>query len=102
MDKYERESTIKAEITFKVSGSNTDPYDNSVNVNVIRPNDTYMYSGATATRLDTGEYRYFISSNTSDMLGIYTIVWKAEHDVGGTQGLMPLVQRDYFQLVMYD
>ena len=63
---------------------------------------TYLYSGASATRTGEGEYRYFISTNSLDPLGIYYAVWKGEHDVGGAQGTMPIRQRDPFELVRID
>lgn len=102
MEKYERENTIKTSVLFKISGSASDPYNSEVNINVIRPDGSYLLSGQSAIRNDTGSYKYFISSSSNDTLGIYTIVWKAQHDVGGSQGLMPLTQRDYFQLVQCD
>ncbi len=101
MDKYERGNTIKADITFKISGSAADPYNNAVTVDVLNPDDTNLITSGIATRTDTGEYKYFFSSNATSDLGIYTIVWKAQHDTG-TQGLMPLTQRDYYQLVQCD
>jgi len=98
LEKYERGNTIKLDADFKLSGALTDPYNNAVTLDVIKPDGTYLYSAATATRDGTGEYHYFISTNSLDPLGIYYAVWKGQHDVGGAQGRMPIKQRDPFEL----
>jgi len=102
LPKYERGNTIKTDIDFKSDDVLEDPYDDIAYVDVIRPDGTYLMTDVSGTRDGEGEYHYYISTNSTDILGIYKIVWKAQHDVGGAQGLMPLRQRDTFQLVDVD
>jgi len=99
---YERGNTIKSDIDFKSAGVLTNPYADTAKISVIRPDGTYLYSSATANYDGTGEFSYYISTNSSDPLGIYKIVWYAQDDVGGSQGLMPVIQRDVFCLVDVD
>ena len=99
LTKYERKNSIKCDVTFQTGGVDTDPSGNKVYLSVIRPDNTYLYSSVSATRTDTGDYRYYISTNSSDPLGIYRIEWKGWHDVGGSQGNLPIIQRDAFSIV---
>jgi len=99
LPKYERKNTIKADITFKSNGVNTDPSGNTAFITVYRPDGAQLFSETKASRVDTGVYRYYISTNASDPLGIYIVQWRAYHNVGGTQGYLPIIQRDAFQLV---
>ena len=102
LTKYERGNTIKTEIDFKSDGVLANPYNSVATVDLIRPDGVYLYSGHSATHDGTGEFHAYISTNSCDPLGIYKIVWKANDDVEGGQGLMPIVQRDTFQLVEVD
>ena len=102
LTKYERGNTIKTEIDFKSDGVLANPYNDTATVDVIKPDNTYLYIDLATTHDSIGEFHAYISTNSTDPLGIYQIVWKAQDDVGGAQGLMPIVQRDTFQLVDVD
>ncbi len=99
LDKYERCNTIKADVTFQVSSSPTDPSGNKAWVSVVKSDGNYLYSSQSASRTGTGTYRYYISTNSTDPLGVYVILWKGYHNTGGSQGALPIYQRDAFQLV---
>jgi hypothetical protein len=99
LEKFERKNTIQADVTFQTGGVDTDPYNNEVYISVIKPNGNYMMKGESAARTGTGDYRYYISTQSTDPLGIYIVQWSGQHDTGGSQGYVPLVQRDAFQLV---
>ena len=99
VSKYERGNTIKIEATFKSNGANTDPSGNKVWFHIIKPDGTYLYSSQLAERVDTGQYRYYISTSSTDPLGLYIVQWYAYHNLGGSIGSMPIVQRDVFWIV---
>jgi len=99
VSKYERGNTIKIDVAFKSDGVNTDPSGNKAWFHIIRPDGAYLYSSQLASRVDTGQYRYYISTSASDPLGLYIIQWYAYHNLGGSIGVMPIVQRDVFQIV---
>ena len=96
---FERNNTIKADVTFKVGSTDTNPSGSKAWISVIDSDGTYLYSSQAATNTGTGTFRYYISTNTADPLGVYVVLWTAYHDVGGSQGNMPIYQRDAFQIV---
>jgi len=52
--RYERGNTIKTDIDFKSNDVLSNPYGDTANVSVIRPDGTYLYSAATANYNGTG------------------------------------------------
>lgn len=99
LTKYERGNTIQIKATFQSNDTPTDPSGQKVWFHIIKPDGTYLYSAQQADRVSTGTYRYYISTNTTDPLGIYIVHWYGYHTVGGAQPHLPIVQRDVFQLV---
>ena len=91
---YERGNTIKTEVDFKMDGVLTDPSGNTAFVDVIKSDGTYLVKDAVGTRDGTGEYSYYFETTTSDPLGIYIVIWKGMHDLGGSYGYKNIVQRD--------
>ena len=102
---YERGNTVKASITFKNNaGTATDPSGGTnspagVYIDVIKPDSTYLVENDNAIRDATGEYYYYFETANTDPLGIYVIVWKGMHNLGGTFGYKNIVQRKAINIV---
>ena len=99
LSKYERCNTIKADVTFKVAGTATNPSGTKAWISVVKSDGSYLYSSQAASNTGTGTFRYYISTNAGDPLGVYVVLWRGYHNVGGSQGALPIYQRDAFQLV---
>ena len=99
LTKYERNNTIRSDVDFKVSDVLTDPSGNVANVHVIKSDGTYLISGGSGVRDDTGEYHYFFNAGETDPLGVYVIEWYGWHNLGGSFGTKRIVQRDAIQIV---
>jgi len=99
LNKFERGNTIKVEADFKMNGVLTDPSGSKAFIDVIKPDGSYLVSGATTTRDGTGEYHYYFQTDFSDPLGIYIVQWYGYHNLGANYGYKRLVQRDAIQIV---
>ena len=99
LDRYERGNTIRADVDFKSSDTLTDPSGSKAFVDVLKSDGTYLVNNSGATRDGTGEYHYFFDTTSTDPLGVYVIVWRGYHNLGGSYGYKPIIQRDAFQLV---
>ena len=102
--KYERGNTIKTEVDFKMDGVLHDPSGatNSpcgVTVSIYKSDGTTLIESANATRDGTGEFYYYFTTSDTDPLGLYRIVWEANHDLGGAYGYMPIIQREVVNIV---
>jgi len=102
LSKFERGNTIKTEVDFKVGSVLTDPSGSVAWVDIIKSDGTYLVQSSGATRDGTGEYYYYFTPASTDPLGIYVIVWKAYHNLGGDYGTKEIIQRDAVQLVDVD
>lgn len=99
MENYERKNTIKSEVDLKIGSTLTDPSGNTAFVSIIKPDGTYLVSGATASRDGTGEYYYYFNTESTDPLGLYVIEWKGYHTLGGSYGYKPIIQRSVINVV---
>lgn len=99
MNTFERCNTIKSDVDFKSAGVLTDPSGNKAFIDVIKSDGTYLVNNSGSTRDGVGEYHYYFDTSSTDPLGIYVIVWKGYHNLGGSYGYKPIVQRDLIQLV---
>ena len=99
LSKFERTNTIKADVDFYSGGVLTDPSGNTAFVDVIKSDGNYLICNSGATRDGVGEYSYYFTTESTDPLGVYVVVWRAYHNLGGVYGYKPIVQRDTIQLV---
>ena len=97
LSSYERGDTIPLTYTFK-SGS-VAAYPISANLTVCRPDGTVLYQDVSGIRTGTtGEFKYFISTNSTADLGIYTYSWHGMMNYGNKWGNLPEVDMDSFIL----
>jgi hypothetical protein len=96
---YERGNCIKTEVDFKMNDVLTDPSGNVAFVDIVEPDGTYLVQDAATTRDGTGEYSYYFETTSTDPLGIYVVVWKGMHNLGGSYGYKNIVQRKAISIV---
>ena len=99
LSNYERGNCIKSEVDFKMDNTYTDPSGNVAYVDVIKPDGTYLVSAGTASRDSTGQYHYYFETANSDPLGIYVVVWKGMHNLGGTYGYKNIINRRAINII---
>jgi len=96
---YERGNCLKTEVEFKMSDTYTDPSGSKAFVDVIKPDATYLVSSGTGSRETTGKYYYYFETSSTDPLGIYVVVWKGMHNLGGGFGYKNIVQRRAINII---
>ena len=71
---YEREDTWKSTVSFYSGSTLIDPSGNLANIKVYQSDGT-LYISATGAKDSTGIYHYYISTSSTQPLGIYMIDW---------------------------
>jgi len=91
LTEYERESTFKTSVTFTSGSTNVDPSGNIAYVDVYKSDGTLLWTAASksGTRSASGQYYYYISTQSTDPLGVYVIDWYGNFDYGGQWSYMP-------------
>ena len=84
---YERDTSIRLINTFQSGSTNFDPSGNMAYIDVIKSDGTYLYTAGSrsGSRSDTGKYYAWVSTQSTDPLGNYTVDWYGvfEHSVHG-------------------
>ena len=99
LENFERQNTIKTNVDFKMDDVLTDPSGNKAFVDVIKPDGTYLVQDASTTRDSTGEYSYYFETASTDPLGLYVVIWKGMHNLGGSYGYKNIVQRRAINII---
>ena len=99
MEVFERGNTIMTDIDFKTNGVLTDPSGNTAFVTVIKSDGSILVNASGSTRDGVGEYHYYFNTESTDPLGIYVVQWSGYHNLGGSYGYKPIIQRDLVQIV---
>jgi len=97
--KYERGNTFKTSVEFISGSTYVDPSGNKAYLTVYKPDGTTLLSAVSGTREDAGKYYYYISTNSSDPLGLYVIDWYGYFDYGSPWNYMPKHEKEVIQLV---
>lgn len=93
---YERNQTIRLTCTFK-SGS-VATYPISANLTVKKPDGTALLTDVSGHRTGTtGEFYYYMSTNSTSDLGIYVTEWHGDIQYSNW-GRLPFMDRDAFIL----
>jgi len=82
LTKFERGNTFKTTVTFTSGSTNIDPSGNKAFLDVYKPDGTMLLQGVSGSRVSTGVYHYYISTDSNDPLGIYIIDWKGMFNYG--------------------
>jgi hypothetical protein len=63
-------------------------------IDIYKSDGTYLIQSASGERSDTGVYHYYISTASTDPLGIYIIDWYGDFNYGGNFGYLPLHNKE--------
>jgi hypothetical protein len=92
---YERESTFKTTVTWTSGSTAVDPSGNLSYIEVTKSDGTTLITTpASGERDGVGVYHYYISTASTDPLGLYVIDWYAYFNYGGNFGYMPLHDKE--------
>jgi hypothetical protein len=93
LTRYERGTTFKTTGTFKSGTTLVDPVGNIANIDVY-DSTGFLYISDSGTRDSTGTYHYYVSTSSTDDLGIYIIDWNGLIDYGAIFGNQPYHDRN--------
>lgn len=95
---YERETTFKSQVTWTSGSTNVDPSGNMSFLEVYDPNDNRIIN-TSGQKSDTGVYYYYISTQSSDDLGLYRIRWRALFNYNAPWNFSPSYDTEVVQIV---
>ena len=99
---YEKGSSFKSTVTFTSGSIVKDPSGNRVFIEVYKPDGTLMINSS-GTRVSTGVYFYWISTQSTDDLGIYRIKWSGFFNQGDPKFThTPKIEQDGFIVTIVD
>jgi len=99
LTKYERETTFKSRVTYTSGSTNINCSGNLAYITVYRPDGTVLLGPESGQHAATGIYDYYVSTQSTDDLGIYVCEWKTEFDYGMPWQNSPKYDREAIQLV---
>ena len=96
---YERETTWRTQVVFQSGSTNIDPSSNMAYLDVIDSEGTTIISSVSGTRTDTGTYHYYISTQSTDPLGLYLVEWRGLFNYGGRWNYSPKYDKSVVNIV---
>lgn len=81
--KWERQNTFKSTCSWLSGSTAIDPSSNMCWLNVIDPDGNYLLQAESGMKESTGVYKYYISTASTDPLGLYLIRWYSHFDYDG-------------------
>jgi len=99
LTKFERGTTWKATVTFTSGSTNIDCSGNMAYLTVYRPDGTVLLGPESGCHEATGMYNYYVSTQSTDDLGIYVTEWKGLFDYQHPFHWSPKYDRNPIQLV---
>jgi len=97
--KYERNSTWKSQVTYTSGTTNIDCSGNMAYLTVYKSDGTTLLGPVSGLHEETGIYKYYVSTQSTDPLGLYVCEWKTYFDYGGRQSWLPKYDREIVQVV---
>ena len=98
LTKFERETTIRTTVVFKSGSIAVDPSANKAYVDIYSPDGSYLEQGE-GSKDSTGTYRYYFSTEPTDLLGLYVIDWWGHFYYGSAYGYKEKHNREVIWLV---
>lgn len=99
MKTYERSTTFKTSTAFMSGSTYVDPSGNMAFIDVYKSDGTYLIQGESGSRTDTGRFHYYISTQSTDPLGLYIVDWYGQFSYGGQWNWPPKHNKEPFNLV---
>jgi len=82
LTKYERGSTFKTTVTWMSSSTYVDPSGQKSYLDVYDSLGTKIFDSVEGSKESTGIYKYYVSTNSTDPLGVYVVDWWARFNYG--------------------
>ena len=99
LDKYERETTFKSQVYYTSGSTPINCSGNMTYLTVYRPDGTTLLGPVSGQHIASGTYIYYVSTQSTDDLGIYICQWKTNFYYGSPWLWSPKVDREAIQLV---
>lgn len=99
LTKYERENIWKSQVVYTSSNTNINCSGNMTFLTVYRPDNTVLLGPESGQHTATGTYYYYVSTQSTDDLGIYICRWETRFDYGAPWNWAPKIDREAIQLV---
>jgi len=77
LTEYERGTVFKTNTVYTSGSTYIDCSGNMAYLTVYKPNGDTLLGPVSGLHESTGTYQYFVSTQTTDDLGIYVLEWKA-------------------------
>lgn len=91
---YERGSTWKSQVTYTSGSSYIDCSSNVTNLTVYRSDGTVLLGPVSGVHASTGIYHYYVSTQSTDSLGLYVCEWKTYFNYGNPWVWLPKLDRE--------
>lgn len=101
LTKYERGTSFPVSVTFKSGSTAVDPISGAY-LDVYKADGTSLIAGVSGSHYGTGLFKYFISTTSTDPLGVYYSEWYGKVDMGSRFGDQPRKYRTEFQIAKFD
>ena len=99
LTKYERGSTFRTRQTYVSGTTNVNCSGNLAYLTVYKPDGTTYIDSVSGSHVGTGIYEYYVSTSSTDLLGIWVCEWKGYFNYDAPWYNEPKVDRECIQLV---
>lgn len=96
---YERGSTWRSYVFYQSGSTPLNCSGNKAYLTVYKPDDTILIGPVSGHHVSSGTYEYFVSTQSTDDLGIYITKWKAWFDYQTPWNYSPKVDREAVHIV---
>ena len=99
LTRYERGTTFRTATTYTSGSTDIDCSGNMAYLTVYEPDGTVLLGPVSGHHYDTGIYEYFVSTQSTDNLGIYVLEWMARFNYQAPWNYSPKYDREPIELV---
>jgi len=99
LTKYVRGNTWRTRVSYLSGNTPIDCSSNIANLTVEAPDGSTYMTGITGQHVSTGIYQYYLSTQSTDDLGIYVCSWESWFDYQHPWNYSPKVENEAIQLV---
>lgn len=99
---YEVGSTFKTTVTYKSGTTYVDPSGNMTFLSMKSPDGAVYMTSESGQRTSQGIYKYYVSTQTNDQLGLYTLSWLSYFNYSSPWDYKPKIDRETVSIVSVD
>lgn len=96
--KRERGSTFRSRVTYTSGSTLVNCSGNVTNLTVYKSDGTTLLGPESGSHEGTGVYEYYVSTASTDPLGLYICEWKTYFDYGAPWNYQPKIDRELIQI----